>query len=421
MASRDRIAVTRRQMLGGLAFAGAAGAGAAVIGGAAHARTARDDDDIASNSAVPFYGSHQAGIATPVQERLAFGAFDVLPGSSRADVVGLLKEWTSAAARLTQGKELGTNDVPVAPPDDTGEALGLPPSSLTITFGFGPTFFDGGGDRFGVASRRPAALADLPHFDGDALDPARSGGDIGVQVCADDAQVAYHALRNLTRIGRGVVGLRWMQEGFGRTASTSGAQSTPRNLMGFKDGTNNVHGDDAALMRAQVWVPHTDEPSWMRKGSYLVVRRIRMRIEVWDRSALDDQEKTIGRHKDSGAALGERHEHDPVDLHAKHGGEPVVPLDAHIRLAAPVTNHGHHLLRRGFSFTDGVDPATAALDAGLFFLAYQRDPRKQFVPIQHRLAANDALNEYIQHVASAQFAIPPGAQRGGWIGETLFA
>ncbi len=289
--------VSRRALLGGI---GAAGAGA-VLGGLAVAdRGDRADAEtsVAANGAgvVAFYGPHQAGIATPVQDRLLFGAFDVLPGARRADVVALLKEWTDMSARLAAGKEIGRNDVAPAPPDDTGEALGLPPSRLTTTFGFGPTLFTQAGvDRFGIAARRPAALIDLPPFDHDNLDPASSGGDIAVQVCADDPQVTFHALRMLTRRGKGVVGLRWSQLGFGRTSSTSQSQETPRNLMGFKDGTNNVHGDDDHTMDDQIWVGSADAPGWMRGGSYLVARRIRMRIENWDRDFLADQERVIGR------------------------------------------------------------------------------------------------------------------------------
>jgi deferrochelatase/peroxidase EfeB len=414
--------VSRRALLGGI---GAAGAGA-VLGGlvvADRGDRASAETPVGANDAgaVEFYGSHQAGIATPVQDRLLFGSFDVLPGTSRADLVALLKDWTAIGARLAAGRELGRNDVAPAPPDDTGEALGLSPSRLTMTFGFGPTLFAlDGADRFGIASARPAALIDLPPFDHDNLDPTRSDGDIAVQVCADDPQVTFHALRNLTRRGKGVVGLRWSQLGFGRTSSTSQSQETPRNLMGFKDGTNNVHGDDDRTMDGQIWVASSDSPAWMRDGSYLVARRIRMRIENWDRDFLQDQENVIGRAKASGAPLGQKHEFDKVDLKAKHGGTLVVPEDAHIRLAAPATNGGAKLLRRGYSFTDGVDPRTAGLDAGLFFLAYQRDPRRQFVPIQRRLASSDSLNEYIEHNSSAIFAIPPGVRRGGWIGETLF-
>ncbi len=419
----ERERLSRRRFVGGLGIAGAAGVGVALVGKSTF-WTSDTDSAAASDSlgsAVDFYGAHQAGIATPAQDRLLFGSFDVTT-KSRSELVDLLREWTTASATLATGAELGRNNSRPAPPDDTGEALGLAAARLTITFGFGPTLFDARGtDRFGLAKQRPAALADLPPFAHDNLDPERSGGDIGVQVCANDPTVAFHALRNLTRIGKGVVGLRWTQLGFGRTSSTTVKQETPRNLMGFKDGTNNVGGDDAELMASQVWVGAHDQPAWMRDGSYLVVRRIKMRIEQWDRDFLGDQEDIIGRVKSTGAPLGSRHERDPVDLAAKHAdGSLVIPADAHIRLAAPTTHGGAHILRRGYSFTDGVNPVTAGLDAGLFFLAYMRDPRDQFVPIQTKLANEDPLNEYIEHVASALFAIPPGVEQGGYIGETLF-
>jgi deferrochelatase/peroxidase EfeB len=368
----------------------------------------------------PFYGPHQAGIATAQQDRLFFAAYD-LTTPSASDVARLLAHWTEAAARLTDGLDL-TDGVasPAAPPGDTGEAMGLDPAHLTLTFGFGPGLFSKDGqDRYGLAARRPAALADLPPFPGDNLDPARSGGDLCVQACSNDPQVAYHAVRNLTRIARGVAVLRWTQQGFGRTSATSAGQATPRNLMGFKDGTNNLKSELPGFAD-QVWVPAEDGPEWMVGGSYLVARRIRMFIEVWDRSSLADQEATIGRTKVEGAPLGAEREHDAVDLAARTGARPVIPVDAHVRLANQDAA-GAHILRRGYSFTDGIDVHRGQLDAGLFFLAYQRDPRKQFVPLQERLAA-DALNEYIQHVGSALFAIPPGTPGPGHpIGEALLS
>ena len=281
----------------------------------------------------PFHGTHQAGIATPQQDRLLFAAFD-LTTTNRADLERLLRAWTDAAARLTAGLDVADpSPNPQAPPTDTGEAAGLDPAHLTLTFGFGPTLFTTAGvDRFGLASKRPAALVDMPRFPGDELDPARSGGDLCVQACSNDPQVAYHAIRNLTRLARGIAVIRWTQEGFGRTSSTTSEQTTPRNLMGFKDGTNNLRSDDPGF-DDQVWVTAGDGPDWMVGGSYLVARRIRILIEVWDRSPLDDQENTIGRVKASGAPLGATLETDPVDLTATTSAGPVIPHDAHVRLA----------------------------------------------------------------------------------------
>jgi deferrochelatase/peroxidase EfeB len=192
--------------------------------------------------------------------------------------------------------------------------------------------------------------------------------------------------------------------------------------MGFKDGTNNLKREDVEGLDAHVWVGARDEPAWMRGGTYMVTRRIRMLIETWDRASLDDQQLTIGRAKDTGAPLGAHGEFDAVDLDGRTAsGDPVIPDDAHIRLAGPSVNGGEKILRRGYSFTDGIDPVTGQLDAGLFFICFQRDPRRQFVPIQQRLGANDALNEYIKHVASGVFAIPPGTSPGGFAGETLLS
>ncbi|MGH2987464.1 MAG: Dyp-type peroxidase [Solirubrobacterales bacterium] len=296
--------------------------------------------------------------------------------------------------------------------------MGLAPSRLTISFGFGPGIFEReGDDRLGLARQRPSTLRRLPPLPAESLDPQRSGGDLAVQACADDPQVAFHALRNLTRIGRGSVVLRWSQLGFGRTSTTSRLQDTPRNLMGFKDGTNNLRAEDEAELRRWVWVGD-EGPNWLRGGTIMVTRRIRMLLEVWDRASLADQELTIGRVKASGAPLGGEDEFDPVDLEARNDGEPTIPAAAHIRLSAPEANGAARLLRRGYSFTDGVDPQRGQLDAGLFFICFQRDPQAQFARIQRSLAG-DALNEYIVHTSSAVFALPPGARPGEYVGESL--
>jgi deferrochelatase/peroxidase EfeB len=413
--------LSRRRFLGSTGALGAAaalGASGTVANGPI-AKSLVDAVD-ASDQVVPFHGRHQAGIVTPVQDRLMYAAFDVTT-EDRGELIDLLREWTRASERMAQGREVGSdNSDPVAPTDDTGEAVGSTPAHLTVTFGFGPSLFEANGEaRFGLAGKRPAPLIDLPEFNSDVLDPSRSNGDISVQACANDPLVAFHAVRNLTRIGRGAVELRWSQLGFGRTSTTSPTGQTPRNLMGFKDGTNNIKSDDAAVLREKVWVGSSDDPGWMRNGSYVVVRRIRMLLEVWDRSSLEDQEQTIGRTKASGAPLGEPREHSTVNLGARKAGDLVIPTDAHIRLAAPSENNDAKLLRRGYSFTDGIDPVRNQLDAGLFFIAYQRDPRTGFVPVQQRLGASDALNEYIRHTTTGIFACPPGVEPGGYVGETL--
>jgi deferrochelatase/peroxidase EfeB len=408
--------ITRRRLL---ASAGAGAAGIGIAGAAGYlvgSETAQADDGTGS---VPFYGEHQAGIATAAQDRLHFAAFDLV-SESRAELRELLREWSQAAVEMTSGAMIGgANGVLPAPPDDTGETVGLLPSRLTVTIGFGPSLFERRG--LGLRGSRPAALREIPPLPADELNPEESGGNICVQACSDDPQVAFHAVRNLARIGRGTVVMRWSQLGFGRTASTSRSQDTPRNLMGFKDGTANIRAEDSEAMDRFVWLGRSDGPAWMRGGSYLVTRRIRMLLEVWDRSALEDQEQTIGRAKYSGAPLGGSEESDPLDLEAEIGGKPLIPADAHVRLASASLNDGERILRRGYSFTDGVDESLGELEAGLFFICFQKDPERQFVAIQRRLGSADALNEYIKHVGSAVFAVPPGARPGGYVGETLLA
>ena len=418
--NRPPSSLSRRHLLG-LAGAGVVGA-AGFVG----VQSTRGDEAPSTVDQYPFHGSHQAGITTPAQDRLHFAAFDVT-SSSRADLVALLKAWTAAARQLVGGRPVGAH-VPTpyeAPPADTGEALGLSASRLTLTFGFGPSLFRdaGGADRFGLAARRPGALRRLPHFPGDNLDPSHSDGDLCVQACADDPQVAVHAIRNLSRIAFGTAALRWSQLGFGRTSSTSTGQHTPRNLFGFKDGTANVKAEETDALDEHVWVGAGDDAraDWLAGGSYLVARRINMNIETWDRTSLQEQEDLIGRDRAAGAPLSGGSEFTSPNLALTgSGGQPLIPKDSHVRLAHPSQNGGVRMLRRGYNFTDGND-ALGRLDAGLFFIAYVRNPDTHYIPMQTKLSTQEGLREYLQHRGSALFAVPPGVRPGGYIGETLFA
>ncbi|MBP6997537.1 MAG: deferrochelatase/peroxidase EfeB [Phycicoccus sp.] len=423
----DVSGVGRRRILASAAgAAGALGLAALATADRAAGSTAGTSGSApGAGSAYPFYGEHQGGIVTPAQDRLHFAAFDV-SSSSRTDLIALLQAWTAAAAQLAAGQLVGGDAAASydAPPVDTGEAIGLPASRLTLTFGFGPSLFvdESGADRFGLAERRPAALETLPHFPADNLDPRRSGGDLCIQACADDPQVAVHAIRNLSRIAFGTAALRWAQLGFGRTSSTTTRQATPRNLFGFKDGTANITAEEPDALRDHVWVGADDDPNaaWLAGGSYLVARRITMHIETWDRTALREQETVFGRDRREGAPLSGGTEFTAPDFAAAGRVGPLIDVDSHVRLAHPNTNDGVRILRRGYNFTDGSD-ALGRLDAGLFFLAYLRNPVTHFVPLQQRLARSDLLNEYIQHTGSALFAVPPGVREGGFIGDMLFA
>ncbi|KAA0023872.1 iron uptake transporter deferrochelatase/peroxidase subunit [Antrihabitans cavernicola] len=418
MSLQENRGISRRGLFGAL------GAGAALVGaGAVVGRETAPGDSSTMADVVEFRGEHQAGIATPAQDRMHFVAFDVI-SDSRDDLIALLRTWTEVAERMTKGEQTydngATGGEEYSPPSDTGEALDLAPSQLTLTIGFGPSLFGTAEkDRFGIFSKKPAALADLQHFPGDILDPARSGGDIAIQACANDPQVAVHAIRNLARLGTGTVAVKWSQLGFGRTSSTSASQVTARNLMGFKDGTNNLKSEDTSEVSQFVWVDPKDDQDWMAGGTYLVARRIRMLIEAWDRTTLNEQERVFGRAKGSGAPKGSGAEFDAVDLQSKGPEGLLIDKAAHIRLASHESLNGIKLMRRGYNFTDGSD-GFGHLDAGLFFIAFCRNPIEQFVPMQLQLSRKDLLNEYIQHMASAVFAVPPGVGQGEYWGSTLF-
>ncbi|MFE4835129.1 iron uptake transporter deferrochelatase/peroxidase subunit [Arthrobacter sp. NPDC056691] len=425
----DNRRLSRRGLLG-LAGVGGAGAVAGIAAGLLghDAIAAAAAPPVANGSVVPFFGDRQAGITTAAQDRLHMAAFDVTT-EDRAALIELLKDWTAAADAMTAGRTTGTTgavDGPYdAPPEDTGEALDLDAGRLTLTIGFGASLFEKDGKaRFGLDGKRPDALIDLPHFPGDALEPARTGGDIVVQACADDPQVAVHAIRNLARIGFGKARVRWSQLGFGRTSSTSRAQQTPRNLFGFKDGTNNLKAEDTALLDEHVWAGGGSRAGegWMAGGSYLVARRIRMHIEIWDRTSLREQEGLIGRTKGEGAPLSGGKEFTAPNFAIKgNDGEPLIAMDSHVRLAHADQNDGVRMLRRGYNYTDGSD-GLGHLDAGLFFIAFVKDPRTHYVPMQMTMAKEDVLAlEYLKHTGSGLFAVPPGTRQGGFIGEGLFA
>ena len=376
----------------------------------------------ATPTAEPFWGPRQAGILTPAQSHTYFAAFD-LTTTKREDVVKLLKLWTEASARLARGEP--AEPIPTdksVPSGDSADGLGLGPARLTLTFGFGAGLFTKDGqDRYGLAAHRPEALVDLPRFNGDQLVPEHTGGDLSVQACADDPQVAFHAVRQLAAMAYDIAELRWVQAGF---TSTPKGEKTPRNLMGFKDGTRQPDNIDKV-----VWVG-PEGPVWLQGGSYMVVRRIRISLEHWDRMNVDFQEKTIGRHKYSGAPLGKKKEFDAVDLDATDGdGNPVMPENAHVRLSHSSSNDGAEIYRRGYSYNDGVaftaerwPPWKQGMlyDAGLLFVCYQRDPRTGFIKIFGNTSKFDMLNQFATHVGGGLFVCPPGARQGQYIGQALF-
>ena len=399
-------------------FITSAGAGAALgamVGASAraHADSTEGLDAVDLSRSYDFYtGSHQVGIETPPQRHCVFMTFTIAAGASKADLQVLLATWSAAISQMQAGKTVGQMEPASlsAVATDTGEAYGLSPAGLTVTVGFGPGFFD---RRFGLAAHKPKLLAPLPALPSESLDPALTGGDLSVQACADDPQVAYHAVRDLARLGRGTVDVAWTVMGFGR-ASAGAAQSTPRNLMGYKDGTRNISTE---AQRAEfVWVQ--DDAPWTAGGTYQVARKIQMDIEIWDSTTMQTQHDTFGRTKQSGAPLTGAKEFDAPDFHATRGGELVIAPDAHVALAAHENNNGLRILRRGYNFTDGLNDV-GQLDAGLLFIAYMNSP-EAFIKLQTKLGRSDKLNEYITHVGSGVFFVPPAPPRGHYLAEQLF-
>lgn len=376
---------------------------------------------------LPFWGLHQAGIITPAQGHTYFAALDLLT-TKRQDVIEMLQRWTEAAARLTAGQPAQPLSADLSQPGgDSGDVMGLKLADLTITFGFGPGLFTKDGvDRYGLAAQRPEALVDMPKFPGDQLVEAMTGGDLSIQACANDPQVAFHAVRELVRLGADVATIRWVQAGF---IAGFEPKDTPRNLMGFKDGTGNPSTSDPAAMSKFVWVG-SEGPKWMQGGSYAVFRRSRIALEHWDKMKVSFQEETFGRQKYSGAPLGAKHEHDPLPLGLEDkDGNPIIAENAHARLSHASMNDGAQILRRSYSYNDGANLTAERwppwrqgmeYDAGLLFVCYQRDPRTGFIKIFDKLSRFDMMNQFVTNVGSGLFACPRGAAKGEYIGQDLF-
>ncbi len=407
--------IPRRRLLGAAGAAGAAGlvlgAGGGAAGYAAASGSGGDAKALASvgSTAVPFHGEHQAGITTPLQARGHLVAFDLAPGAGRKEAAALLRRWSAVARRMTAGEPFGDAD--------TGVALDAGPSSLTVTFGFGRTFFG----RTGLDRQRPVALDPLPDFSSDHLDARRSNGDLWVQIGSDDALVAFHALRAIQREAGEAARVRWQMNGFNRSPGATAQPMTARNLMGQVDGTGNPKPSEADFDR-RIFVPADgsgEGPGWMAGGSYAVVRRIRMLLDDWEKLARDEQEKVIGRRKSDGAPLTGGSETTEPDLE-KTGpdGKLVIASNAHARISAPEQNGGAAMLRRPFSYHDGI-AADGTPDAGLLFICWQADPLRGFVPVQRKLDRGDALSPFIRHEASGLFAVPGGARDGEYVGQRL--
>jgi dye decolorizing peroxidase len=380
--------VSRRGLLTGGA---AAGLGAITVAGSP-ARAATPTTGDTGTAVVSFHGSRQAGVAEDPPAHASFVAFTLNAGTDRATLGRMMRLLSDDAARLTQGTPaLG----------DTDATLAVLPARLTVTFGFGPGLYR--------AARQPSPVADLPRFSIDRLEPRWSGGDLLLQICADDPLTVAHTQRMMIKDARPFAKVRWVQQGFRRSPGVQAPEHTQRNVMGQLDGSANPRGAD---IDPAVWNPDG--------SSTLVVRRVRAEMETWDKLSVTDKELAVGRRMDSGAPLSGTAEHDKPDFVAlDEFGLPKMPDFSHVTRAR-VEDPRLKILRRPYNY-DGVPDGNGVPDCGLIFAAYQRDIVEQFVPIQRRLAEKDLLNEWITPIGSAVFAIPPGCPDGGWIGQQVLA
>jgi deferrochelatase/peroxidase EfeB len=410
--------VSRRNLLRG-ALAGSVGtavAGGMLVAGAKVDADASANATPAPPAQVPFHGVHQAGILTPEpQQRYSTHAALDVTAASKAELTELFQTITTRARFLTSG---GTPpDLGVGSPPSDSDILGpvVPADGLTVTLSVGSTLFD---DRFGLAAGKPKYLTPMRTFPNDALEDAWCGGDLMLQLCANNPDTVHHALRDIAKHTRGGMQPAFRMEGFVSPPRPSG---TPRNLLGFKDGISQPDGTE---LQQLAWVTEASgEPRWATGGSYHVVRLIRMLIEFWDRVSINEQQNMFGRFRDSGATLDSTtgNEFTPPDYHADPQGN-VIPLDSHIRLANPRTTKTEpsRIYRRPYNYDLGFDE-NGNVQCGLIFVCFQEDVRKQFEAVQTRLI-DEPLTDYIQPFGGGYyFALPGVRNTSDYYGRTLLA
>ena len=421
MADRTSRGLSRRSVLtGGVAAVVGGGAAGALAGYAG--RGIVDDDEavdwktvadsrVVGSATEPFYGPRQSGITTAPQAHAAFVGFDIVPGATRTEIQGVLRAWSQDAARLTQGLP-GLADIE--------PELAQDPARLTVTIGLGPGFFQA----VGMPDKRPSWLEQLPAFPQiDQLEDRWSEGDLLLQICADDPLIVSHAARILASGVRGVARQKWSQRGFRKAVGTDPSGRTQRNLFGQIDGTVNPTPEEDIdfdqLVFSDGRAADGQVQQWMRGGSSLVLRRIRMTMDTWEEIDRNSRELSVGRKLDTGAPLTGSAEHDPPDFEEiDHTGLPVIPPESHIARARQ-RNRGEAMLRRPYNYDDPPEDGEIS-NTGLLFTAYQADPVRTYIPVQQRLAEQDALNTWTIPIGSAVFALPPGAPEGGYVGQGLF-
>ncbi len=371
-------------------------------------------DHRASTAPIDFRTDRQLGVLRPAAAAGLVATFDVV-GQSREDLTATLQDLSAEVERIMSGGPATEADE-ILPPPDSG-VLDGPPATTSITLGVGASLFD---ERFGLSDRRPAELIAMPLFFNDRLvQPERSHGDLALIIASDSQQGAVHALHQAIRVTDRRLDVRWVQEGYNHLLAPEADSIAPtRNLMGFRDGTSNLDTTDAEVMDQQVWVQSSDdEPDWATGGTYVAVRVIRMLIEFWATAALVRQEQIFGRHRDSGAPLGQDAEGE-IPAFADDQSDQTVPAQSHIRRANPRTDNAARILRRGFSYLNGAEDGV--VDQGLLFLAYQRSLNRGFLDVQNRLDG-EPMEDYVKPVGGGLFFLPPGPGPDGWLGSALLA
>ncbi|MEJ2631667.1 MAG: Dyp-type peroxidase [Acidihalobacter sp.] len=442
MSQSDKPDSARRRFLNATAALGSGTLGSALL----PSQSAQAGETVAKSAVggkrhtVPFHGRWQAGILEPkLQQGYSyFAALDVKT-DKRKDLIRLFKDWSLAAQRLTNGLfAVGQPDSLHKPDVNTEEVLGLNPARLTLTFGFGAEFFhQNGKDRFALEKQRPDALVDTPKFPNDQIKPGWFGGALSIHAQSDDPQVAFNAVREMVSLSGGLVDFRWMMTGYLPGYLTHDLDrehgGITRDLLGFDDGIVNPRTPE--LQKKWIWVGE-EGPEWMRDGSYQFFQRMQIDLRHWDQMPVDFQEKSIGRHKYSGAPLGKRSKYNsdghltPMDFKAKKSnGELVVPHNAHARLGSPDENNGVHIFRRSYNYSHGVSHEAERwppwhqgmfYDGGLDFLSYQRDPRNSCIPMYARMDLIDAMiSQFVMLHARGLFACPGGVEKGEYLAQRL--
>lgn len=345
-----------------------------------------------------FFGARQPGIDDAPQAFLTLLALDLRSGADRESVRRVMAILSSDIPRMMSGHGTLTDQEP---------ELAARAASLTVTVGWGER-------TFATAEVAPPAwLSSFPSFSIDALQEQWSGGDILLQVCADSPVTVAHAARKLVTAVAPIATPRWVQHGF-REPLLDPRTQRMRNLFGQVDETVNLTAE-IPEEDPLIW---DDGSTWQRDATALVVRRIAMDLDRWDRADRHSREHAIGRRLTDGAPLTGGDETSPPDLEATDAlGLPVIDTFSHVRRAMPTATR-ERFLRRSYNYDTTPEP-DAASSSGLVFLAYCADPMTQFVPVQQRLADADLLNIYTTPIGSAVFAILPGCAEGSTLGAEL--